>query len=163
LKAEETEVAAKTAINAKNLEALGAARLAELLVEVSAGNATAKRRLRLELAAAKSPGDIAKEARKRLTTIGRSRSFVDWQAVRSLAGDLDLQRSTVMETLAKTDATEALDLLWRFMALICCGALWRWHPRFSSDATTVAAPLSASSARLAATWVGSLRAPAPIR
>jgi hypothetical protein len=36
-------VAAKTLVNAKNLEALGAARLAELLVEVSAGNATAKR------------------------------------------------------------------------------------------------------------------------
>jgi hypothetical protein len=29
---------AKTAINAKNLEALGAERLAELLVEISAGN-----------------------------------------------------------------------------------------------------------------------------
>ena len=69
-------------LNAKNLEALGAARLAELLAEISAGNAAAKRRLRLELAAAQSPGDVAKEVRKRLTTIGRSRSFVDWQGVR---------------------------------------------------------------------------------
>ncbi len=110
-------MAAKTAVTAKTLEALGAARLAELLVEVSAGNATAKRRLRLELAAAKSPGDVAKEVRKRLTTIARSRSVVDWQGVRSLAGDLDLQRSAIVETVAKTDATEALDLLWRFMAL----------------------------------------------
>src|SRR3954449_868787 len=117
LKAREPEVAAKTAINAKNLEALGAARLAELLVEISAGNAAAKRRLRLELAVAKSPGDVAKEVRKRLTTIARSRSFVDWQGVRLLAGDLDLQRRTVVETVAKTDATEALDLLWRLMAL----------------------------------------------
>ena len=110
-------MAAKTAVNAKNLEALGAARLAELLVEISAGNAAAKRRLRLELAAAKSPGDVAKEVRKRLTTIARSRSFVDWQGVRSLADDLDLQRSAIVETVAKTDAAEALDLLWRFMAL----------------------------------------------
>ena len=117
LKARETEVPGKTAVNPKNLEALGAARLAELLVEISAGNAAAKRRLRLELAAAKSPGDLAKEVRKRLTTIARSRSFVDWQGVRSLAGDLDLQRRTIIETVAKTDATEALDLLWRFMAL----------------------------------------------
>jgi hypothetical protein len=110
-------VAAKTAVNAKNLEVLGAAHLAELLVEISAGNAAAKRRLRLELAAAKSPGDVAKEVRKRLTTIARSRSFIDWQGVRSLAGDLDLQRSAIVETVAKTDATEALDLLWRLMAL----------------------------------------------
>jgi hypothetical protein len=110
-------VAPKTAVNARNLEALGAARLAELLVEISAGNAAAKRRLRLELAAAKSPGDVAKEVRKRLATIARSRSFVDWQGVRALANDLDLQRSAVVETVAKTDATEALDLLWRLMAL----------------------------------------------
>jgi hypothetical protein len=110
-------VAAKTLVNAKNLEALGAARLAELLVEVSAGNATAKRRRRLELAAAKSPGDVAKEVRKRLITIARSRSFVDWQGVRSLAVDLDLQRRTTVETVAKANATEALDLLWRFMTL----------------------------------------------
>jgi hypothetical protein len=117
LKAQETEVAAKTAVDAKNLEALGAARLAELLVEMSAGNAAAKRRLRLELAAAKSPGDVAKEVRKRLTTIARSRSFVDWQGVRSITGDLDLQRNAIVETVAKIDAAEAFDLLWRFMAL----------------------------------------------
>jgi len=54
-------VAAKTALNARNLEALGTTRLAELLVEISSGNAAAKRRLRLELAAAQSPRDVAKE------------------------------------------------------------------------------------------------------
>jgi len=47
-------VAGKTALNTKNLEALGPARLAELLIEISAGNAAAKRRLRLELAGAQS-------------------------------------------------------------------------------------------------------------
>jgi len=52
-------VAGKTAVNAKNLEALGAERLAKLLVEVSMGNSAVKRRLKLELAAAKSPGDVA--------------------------------------------------------------------------------------------------------
>lgn len=55
--------AAKTAINVQNLEALGTTRLAELLVEISAGNAATRRRLRLELAAEKSPGDVAKEVR----------------------------------------------------------------------------------------------------
>jgi len=110
-------VAAKTALNAKHLEVLGTARLAELLVEISAGNAAAKRRLRLELAAAQSPGDVAKEVRKRLTTIGRSRSFVDWQGVRSLADDLDTQRQAIVDTVAKTDPQEALDLLWRLMTL----------------------------------------------
>lgn len=110
-------MAAKNALNAKSLEPLGAARLAELLFEISAGNAAAKRRLRLELAAAESPGDVAKEVRKRLTAIGRSRSFVDWQGVRSLADDLDIQRRAIIHAVAKTAPQESLDLLWRFMVL----------------------------------------------
>jgi hypothetical protein len=110
-------VAGKTALNAKNLEALGPARLAELLIEISAGDAAAKRRLRLELAAAQSPGEVAKEVRKRLMTITRSRSFVEWQGVRSLADDLDSQRHAIVERVAKAEPSEALDLLWRFMGL----------------------------------------------
>jgi hypothetical protein len=110
-------VAGKTVLNATNLEALGPARLAELLIETSAGNAAAKRRLRLELAGAQSPGEVAKELRKRLTTIARSRSFVEWQGVRSLADDLDTQRRAIVERVAKADPTEALDLLWRLMGL----------------------------------------------
>jgi hypothetical protein len=104
-------VAAKTALNAKNLEALGAERLAELLIEISTGNAAAKRRLRLELAGEQSPAELAKEVPRRLATIARSRSFVDWQGIRSLADDLEAQR------VARKDPREALDLLWRFMVL----------------------------------------------
>ena len=70
-------MASNKTLNAKILEALGAARLAKLLLEISTGNAAAKRRLRLELAGAESPGEVAKEIRKRLTTIARSRSFVE--------------------------------------------------------------------------------------
>ena len=98
-------MAAKTALNAKNLEALGPERLAELLIEISTGNAAAKRRLRLELAGAQSPGELAKEVRKRLATIGRSRSFVDWQGIRSLADDLETQRRAIVEKVATADPT----------------------------------------------------------
>ena len=110
-------MAAKTALNAKNLEALGLKRLAELLIEISAGNAAAKRRLRVELAGAQSPAELVKEVRKRLTNIARSRSFVDRQGARSLAGDLESQRRAIVEMVAKADPTEALDLLWKFMAM----------------------------------------------
>ena len=111
------QVAAKTALNAKNLVTLGAERLAELLIEISTGNAAAKRRLRLELAGAQSPAELAKEVRGRLATIARSRSFVDWQGIRSLADDLGAQRRAIVETVARKDPREALDLLWRFMVL----------------------------------------------
>jgi hypothetical protein len=110
-------MAAKAALNAKNLEALGPERLAELLIEISTGNAAAKRRLRLELALAKGPGELAKEVRERLTVIARARSFVDWQGIRSLADDLDTQRRAIVETVAKAGPKEALELLWKFMAM----------------------------------------------
>ncbi|MGQ0483841.1 MAG: DUF6880 family protein [Hyphomicrobiales bacterium] len=107
----------KTTLNAKNLEVLGAERLAELLIEISAGSATAQRRLRLELAALQSPAELAKAIRKRLTTIARSRSFVDRHEVRALAGDLETQRRAIADRVAKTNPDEALDLMWRFLAL----------------------------------------------
>ena len=62
-------MASKTTLNAKNLEPLGAARLADLLIEISTGSAVAKRRLRLELAGAQSPKEAAREVAKRLTSI----------------------------------------------------------------------------------------------
>jgi len=110
-------MAAKSTLNAKNLEGLGAERLAELLIELSTGNAAAKRRLRLELAGAANPEDVAKEVRKRLATIARSRSFVDWQNQRALIEDLEAQRSTIADKIVKIDATEAFELMWRFLAL----------------------------------------------
>jgi hypothetical protein len=110
-------VAARSTLNAKNLEVLGIERLAELLIEISNGNVAAKRRLRLELARARSPGELAKEVHKRLSSIARSQSFVDWQGIRALADDLDTQRDAIVETVAKANPHEALDLFWRFMAL----------------------------------------------
>jgi hypothetical protein len=110
-------VTSRTTLNSKNLEALGAERLAALLIEISAGNATAKRRLRLELVGAQTPDELAREVGKRLTAIARSRSFVDWQGIGALAADLDNQRRAIVETVAKADARQALELLWRFMAL----------------------------------------------
>ena len=107
---------ARTALDAKNLEALDVGRLAELLIEISTGNTAAKRRLRLELAAAHSPAELIKQVRERLMTIGRSRSFIDWQGIRSLADDLEVQRlRAIVKTVARTDPTGALELLWRFM------------------------------------------------
>jgi hypothetical protein len=93
-------MAAKTTLNAKNLQALGAERLAALLIEVSTGDAAIKRRLRLELAGAQSPKEVAPEVRKRLTTITRSRSFVDWQTRKALVNDLETQRRAIIDKVA---------------------------------------------------------------
>ncbi len=110
-------MAVKTTLNAKNLEALGAERLAALLIEVSTGDAAMKRRLRLELAGAASPAEAAREVRKRLTSIARSRSFVDWQTRKALVNDLETQRRAIVDKVAPEDPAEALDLMWRFTEL----------------------------------------------
>src|SRR5437763_11718949 len=107
----------KSTLNAKNLEALGAARLAELLIELVHGNPAAKRRLRMELAGTRGTDALAKEVRNRITMMARSRSFVDWHGIRGLADELDTQRRAILEKIAKVDPNEALDLLWKLMAL----------------------------------------------
>ena len=110
-------MALKTTLNATDLEALGAERLAELLIEISTGDAAIKRRLRLELASTQSPKEVAREVRKRLTSIARSRSFVDWQTRKALVNDLGTQRRAIVDKVAPEDPTEALDLMWRFTEL----------------------------------------------
>jgi hypothetical protein len=110
-------MAARTTLNARNLEALGAPRLAELLLELTAGDAAAKRRLRLALAGAEGPAEVARAVRKRLAEIGRSTAFVDWRRQHALADDLDTQRRAIAEEVARADAPEALDLMWRLLDL----------------------------------------------
>ncbi len=110
-------MASKTKLNAKNLKALGVARLADLLIEVTKGDAEAKRRLRFELAGNLNSAEVAREIRKRLTTIDRSSSFVDWHKMKPLIKDLNLQRNAIVTQVAKDDPATALELMWRFMGL----------------------------------------------
>lgn len=110
-------MASKSTLNAKILEALGAERLAQLLIEISTGDAAAKRKLRLALAGAEGPREAAREITKRLTSIARARTFVNWQNRKLLVKDLQTQRSAIMEQIAPHDPDEALALLWRFMGL----------------------------------------------
>ena len=110
-------MAPKTTLNADNLAALGAERLADLMLEITKGNAGAKRRLRLELAGEAGTGDVAREIRKRLSAIARSRSFVDWQGRNAFAADLDMQRQAIVGQVGPTDPKAAFELIWRFVAL----------------------------------------------
>ena len=103
-------MASKKALNASNLEALGAERLAALLMEVSQGNSAIKRRLRLELVSTESPAELGREIRKRLAAIARSRSFVDWQNRKALVDDLEAQRRAIVQQVAKRLPSEALEL-----------------------------------------------------
>jgi hypothetical protein len=90
----------KKPLNRENLEALGAQRLAELLIELGTGNAAVKRRLRLELASTQSPGEVAKEIRKRLTSNARSGTLIDWQNRKPFVEELESQRRAIVTQIA---------------------------------------------------------------
>jgi hypothetical protein len=72
-------MASKSTLIAKYLEALGTEPLAQLLIEISTGDAAAKRKLRLALAGAEGPKEAAREIANRLTSIARARTFVNWR------------------------------------------------------------------------------------
>ncbi|MBB4191201.1 hypothetical protein GGE45_002767 [Rhizobium aethiopicum] len=110
-------MAAKTTLNAKNLEALGAQRLAELLIEISTGSAAHKRRLRMELAGNHGGAEVAREVRKRLASIARARTVIEWHKVKTVNADLETQRSAIVTVVAADDPKEAFDLIWQFLAV----------------------------------------------
>lgn len=110
-------MASKRTLNAKNLEALGAAALADLLIEVSGGNAVIQRRLRLALAAAEGVDGAVQEVRKRLTAIDRATTFVDSTRRQALVLDLQAQLQAITGPIAAQAPKQAVDLLLRFLEL----------------------------------------------
>lgn len=110
-------MAAKPALNARNLQTLGVEALAELLLEVSAGNAVIQRRLRLALAAASGSEAAAQEVRKRLAAIGRSTTFIDSGKRKALLADLEAQQQAICGPIAAADPALAVALQGRLLGL----------------------------------------------
>ncbi len=110
-------MAGRVSLNAKNLEALGPARLAELLLQHTEGNAAARRALRLALAEQRGPLEMAQEVRKRLAAVERSSSWLDQKRRDALLADLDRQRQAIAGPIAAHDPDLAVELLWRFLDL----------------------------------------------
>lgn len=102
-------------VTPENLAALGAERLAEILVAAAASKPELKRRLRMELAAEQGADHLLKEIDKRLASLESSRSKVSWRQRSTFVRDVDGLRILIAERLAGLDRAAALDRLWRFM------------------------------------------------
>jgi hypothetical protein len=103
--------AAKKTLTAANLTALGAERLAGLLLEAAAGDAALKRYLRMALAAEVGPADLAFELDKRLSALAASQARVSWRKRPDLIQELTTLRRVIVERLGAADARLALDRL----------------------------------------------------
>ena len=102
------------ALTPETLQRLGGVRLAELVLELSENDAPFKRRLKLELS---GPQGAAHAVGKRLATLAKSKSYIEWHKVKGVHDELVDQRTAIVERIAPTETGMALDLLWQLTAL----------------------------------------------
>ncbi|WP_312161801.1 DUF6880 family protein [Phenylobacterium sp.] len=100
-----------------NLEALGAEKLALLLLAAAEEDAHLKRRLRMNLAGEVGAEDLAGEVAKRMAALEARRARVSARGYKGFARDLDLQRAMIVGPLAGLDPGLALAHLCRFLAM----------------------------------------------
>ena len=96
-------------VSASNLVQLGEAKLADLLLDAADWDPILKRRLRMELAAAISPADLALELDKRLDSLAESRARVSWRKRPELIREAEMLRALIVGPLLEADARLALD------------------------------------------------------
>jgi hypothetical protein len=105
----------KKTLTTANLAALGAERLADLLIDVAEGHAQIKRRLRLELAGEVGPEDLAAELAKRIDAIADSRARIHWRKHKEFVRELDMQRILIAGRLTELDPALALPMMLLFL------------------------------------------------
>lgn len=105
------------ALKAETLVALGAERLADLILTQTKVDPVFGRTVRMALAAKEDPSALAHEIDKRLKTIRRSTSFLDWDKVRPLARELDQLRESIMGPLAEQSSGLAIEQMRLFLSL----------------------------------------------
>jgi hypothetical protein len=103
-------------LNARNLERLGAARLAELLIEI-ADTTAAKRRLRVELAGSFGPAEVARDVRRRLAAIRQAGGMLSRKRMAGVVAELEQHWSAIATLVTPQDPRLALDLGWEILAL----------------------------------------------
>jgi len=93
-------MARSKSITPETLATLGSETLAAVLVKHAESEPGLRKKLRMLLAGTEGPSRLKAEIGKRIQTIGRSRSFVDWDKRKALVKELDHLRTTIATSLA---------------------------------------------------------------
>ena len=104
-------------ITADKLERLGSKRLAEILEEHAGADAILRRKLTIALSALDGSDKLGVTLEKRIHTIGRSRSSLDWEKGRALAKEIDHLRTTIAGPLAEQNARLAAERMWELVGI----------------------------------------------
>ncbi|MCW6507868.1 DUF6880 family protein [Lichenifustis flavocetrariae] len=103
-------------LSIESLTALGAEKLARLVLDGADRDAAFKRIVAAALAGAKGPKAVAALVDKRLAGLERARGFVEWDKVKAFAADLDATVTTIIGELGAADPVLATVSLLRFLA-----------------------------------------------
>ncbi len=104
-----------TALSFENLTALGAERLARIMLEEAESNSSFRKRLKAALAGTKGPDAVAKLVDRRLAALERARAMVAWEKERAFAEDLGTMLDTIVKELAPLSPGHAVERLVRFI------------------------------------------------
>jgi uncharacterized protein DUF6880 len=112
-----SRMARSKSVTQEDLERLGAPSLAKVLLEHAGSDSVLRKKLGMLMAGTEGAGRLDSELAKRIRTIGRSRSFVDWEKRKGLVQELDHIRSTIGGTLAAQDPKAAAERMWEFIGI----------------------------------------------
>ena len=104
-------------LSKETLAALGAERLAELLLELGEADAGVRKRLVLAAAEGGGPAGLAKAVDRRLKALAAAQGWIGREKTRALAAELEGLRAAIAGALIAADPAAAADRLFRFIAL----------------------------------------------
>lgn len=109
-------MARKAAIKLDALIALGAGKLAKLVLDETKRDANFRKLASAALAGTKGPEAVASLVDRRLAGLERARGCIDWDKAKPFATDLDMTIKTIVDELGPADPAAAVDRLIRFVA-----------------------------------------------
>lgn len=108
-------MARRATLTNDTLVALGAEKLAKLVLDEAVRNAPFKKMVAAALAGAKGPNAVAAIVDRRLAGLERARGFIDWEKRKTFAADLRATLATITDELGPADPAAAVDRLVRFL------------------------------------------------
>jgi hypothetical protein len=98
----------------ENLAALGAEKLAKLILDEAKANTSFRKKANAALAGAKGPEAVAALIDRRLSALEKARAIVAWEKEKDFAGDHAATVETIVKDLGQADAAAAVKRLLRF-------------------------------------------------
>ena len=104
-----------SSLSFENLVALGAEKLAQLVLDEARVNAPFRKKANAALAGAKGAEAVAALIDRRLAALEKARSMVAWEKEKEFAADLAATVETILKELGAADASLATERLLRFI------------------------------------------------